>query len=62
MQVFFFSILNKVLDQNSFNLRGELLNQIVRNPDDTVQREFIFSSLSDKSMSIREFAVPRRAS
>ncbi|ALP35949.1 hypothetical protein ASL14_06975 [Paenibacillus sp. IHB B 3084] len=46
-------------DQISPDLRGELLNHFVQNPDDTVQREFIFSSLSDKSMSIREFAVAK---
>ncbi|MGQ3481660.1 DUF4132 domain-containing protein [Paenibacillus sp. TY11] len=46
-------------EQISPNLRGELLNHFVQNPEDTVQRDFIFSSLSDKSMSIREFAVAK---
>ncbi|WP_226001444.1 DUF4132 domain-containing protein [Paenibacillus sp. BJ-4] len=46
-------------DQISSNLRGELLNHFVEKPDDKVQRDFIFSCLSDKSMSIREFAVAK---
>ncbi|GGG07496.1 hypothetical protein GCM10010912_60180 [Paenibacillus albidus] len=44
-------------DKLSADLRGELLNYFVLAPEEAVQREFIFASLSDKSMKNREFAL-----
>lgn len=38
-------------------LRGELLTQFVQEPDNEVQRQFVFESLSDKSISNRESAL-----
>lgn len=44
-------------DKLSPDMRGELLNYFVQNVEDAVQREFIFASLSDKSMKNRELAL-----
>lgn len=46
-----------IKDMLSPELRGELLSQFVQQPDNEVQRQFVFESLSDKSMSIREIAL-----
>lgn len=51
---------NKLLalkDKLSTDIRGELLNYFVQHTEDTVQREFIFASLSDKSIKNRELAL-----
>ncbi|ETT30728.1 hypothetical protein C162_32544 [Paenibacillus sp. FSL R7-269] len=44
-------------DKLSTDIRGELLNYFVQHTEDTVQREFIFVSLSDKSIKNRELAL-----
>ncbi|MEK3833460.1 DUF4132 domain-containing protein [Paenibacillus sp. FSL R7-0128] len=44
-------------DKLSPDMRGELLNYFVQDAEDAVQREFIFASLSDKSMKNRELAL-----
>ncbi|WP_440116480.1 DUF4132 domain-containing protein [Paenibacillus sp. QZ-Y1] len=44
-------------DKLSPDLRGELLSQFVQDPENEVQRQFIFDSLSDKSMNNRENAL-----
>ncbi|WP_342514672.1 DUF4132 domain-containing protein [Sporosarcina sp. FSL K6-1522] len=44
-------------DRLSVDMRGELLSSFIENDTDAVQREFVFSSLSDKSMSNREKAL-----
>lgn len=44
-------------DKLSPDLRGELLSQFVHHPENEVQRQFIFDSLSDKSMNNRENAL-----
>lgn len=46
-----------IKDMLSPELRGELLSQFVQQPDNEVQRQFVFESLSDKSMSNREMAL-----
>ncbi|MET3938291.1 hypothetical protein ABIC22_001103 [Paenibacillus sp. PvP094] len=46
-----------IKDMLSPELRGELLSQFVQQPDNEVQRQFVFESLSDKSMSNREIAL-----
>ncbi|WP_179088102.1 DUF4132 domain-containing protein [Paenibacillus sp. FSL R7-0273] len=44
-------------DQLSSDLRGELLSCFMDHPLSEVQREFLFASLSDKSMKNRELAL-----
>lgn len=44
-------------DKLSPDMRGELLDYFVQDAGDAVQREFIFASLSDKSMKNRELAL-----
>ncbi|GIO29418.1 MULTISPECIES: DUF4132 domain-containing protein [Paenibacillus] len=39
------------------DLRGDLINYFTGNPESAMQREFIFSSLTDKSMTNRENAL-----
>ncbi|WP_366290777.1 DUF4132 domain-containing protein [Paenibacillus sp. AN1007] len=46
-------------DRLSSEMRGELLSQFVQEPDHEIQRQFIFESLSDKSMSNRESALKK---
>ncbi|WP_084410739.1 DUF4132 domain-containing protein [Paenibacillus glacialis] len=46
-------------DRLSTELRGELLSYFMQNMDHSAQREFIFSSLSDKSMLNREKALEK---
>ena len=46
-------------DRMSPELRGELLSQFVQEPENEVQRQFVFESLSDKSMSNRESALQK---
>lgn len=40
-------------------LRGELLSHFVQDPENEVQRQFVFESLSDKSISNRESALAK---
>ncbi|MGF7046875.1 hypothetical protein J2T13_001377 [Paenibacillus sp. DS2015] len=46
-------------DRLSADMRGELLSYFMQDTDDLAQREFIFTSLSDKSMSNREKALDK---
>ncbi len=46
-------------DRLSVEMRGELLAFFIQDRTDTIQREFIFTSLSDKSMSNREKALEK---
>nr|WP_154891136.1 DUF5724 domain-containing protein [Paenibacillus xylanexedens] len=46
-------------DRLSPEMRGELLSHFVQEPDNEVQRQFVFESLSDKSMSNRESALQK---
>lgn len=46
-------------DRLSADMRGELLSHFMQNMDHSIQREFIFASLSDKSMSNREHALDK---
>ncbi|KAA2301119.1 hypothetical protein FY526_26650, partial [Clostridioides difficile] len=48
-----------IKDRLSPELRGELLSQFVQHPDNEVQRQFVFESLSDKSISNRESALAK---
>ncbi|NUU78074.1 DUF4132 domain-containing protein [Paenibacillus xylanilyticus] len=48
-----------VKDKLSPELRGELLSQFVQHPENEVQRQFIFDSLSDKSINNRESALAK---
>lgn len=48
-----------IKDRLSPELRGELLSQFVQHPDNEVQRQFVFESLSDKSISNRESALSK---
>ncbi|OAB45740.1 DUF4132 domain-containing protein [Paenibacillus antarcticus] len=46
-------------DRLSADMRGELLSLFMKDTDHSAQREFIFSSLSDKSMLNREKALDK---
>ncbi|OPA74206.1 hypothetical protein BVG16_24040 [Paenibacillus selenitireducens] len=46
-------------DRLSADMRGELLSHFMQDMDHSIQREFIFASLSDKSMSNREKALEK---
>ncbi|WP_313638383.1 DUF4132 domain-containing protein [Paenibacillus sp.] len=46
-------------DRLSADMRGELLSHFMQDTDHPIQREFIFTSLSDKSMSNREHALDK---
>lgn len=46
-------------DRLSADIRGELLSYFIQDTDHSAQREFIFTSLSDKSMSNREKALDK---
>ncbi|NEW04616.1 DUF4132 domain-containing protein [Paenibacillus sp. SYP-B3998] len=46
-------------DRLSADMRGELLFHFMEDMDHSIQREFIFTSLSDKSMSNREKALDK---
>lgn len=44
-------------DRLSADTRGELLSYFMKDMDNSIQREFIFASLSDKSMTNRDHAI-----